>query len=162
MAWKGVFSMPLFFPPAPTAYFQRKPEQKKGSVPVEPIYNMIQPAPIQQQVQQNQVPPHRLPPLARMLKNPQSLPPGMGAQMPPRQSAAPPPMIPPMIPQHTSPMIPQQTATLPPEKAAEKFQHMNKNLPDGVHYEPLDDETMQLLRKHRPSTPQQSAPPVQP
>ena len=35
-----------------------------------------------------------------------------------------------------------------PENAAAQFRQINKNLPDGVHYEPLDEETLRLLREH--------------
>jgi hypothetical protein len=39
--------------------------------------------------------------------------------------------------------IPSQ---LSPENAAEKFRDFNKSLPDGVRYEPLDEETMRILK----------------
>jgi len=33
-----------------------------------------------------------------------------------------------------------------PEQAAQKFRRVNQSLPDGVRYEPLDEDTMRLLR----------------
>ncbi|MCL2372080.1 MAG: hypothetical protein FWC78_01585 [Defluviitaleaceae bacterium] len=82
-----------------------------------------------------------------------------------------PPMIPgghvrpqqvtPQLPQPQPPMMPgshaqQPQATKPPsrppqapitpEKAADTFRRFNKTLPDGVRYEPLDEETMRLLK----------------
>jgi len=67
---------------------------------------------------------------------------------------------------HTAP--PQSPApVLPtPENAAEHFRRVNKSLPDGVMYEPLDEETMQILRSAKtgaqaatttPATPAQSS-----
>jgi len=53
---------------------------------------------------------------------------------------------------------PQQNAQpLPPQQAADQFRRVNKSLPDGVRYEPLDDETMRLLRDngHLPDVAQQ-------
>ena len=37
-----------------------------------------------------------------------------------------------------------------PQSAVEQFRRINKSLPDGVMYEPLDDETMQLLKNTKP------------
>ncbi|MCL2364036.1 MAG: hypothetical protein FWC71_05175 [Defluviitaleaceae bacterium] len=41
------------------------------------------------------------------------------------------------------------------EQAAEQFNRVNKSLPDGVHYEPLDEQTLKLLRDngHLPPLP---------
>jgi len=48
-----------------------------------------------------------------------------------------------------------------PQNAAEHFRRVNKNLPDGVMYEPLDEETMRLLKAAKPSTvPAQNTPPT--
>jgi len=64
-----------------------------------------------------------------------------------------------------------QPAALPsPEMAAEQFRRINKGLPDGVMYEPLDDETMRLLKQHsakqgsqpHPPTPSPTLPPTLP
>jgi len=40
---------------------------------------------------------------------------------------------------------------LSPQNAAEQFRRVNKTLPDGVHYEPLDEETMKILRGKLPA-----------
>jgi len=52
-----------------------------------------------------------------------------------------------------------------PEQAAQQFRRMNKSLPDGVRYEPLDEATMRLLREngHLPpvAEPPATAPQVQ-
>jgi len=62
--------------------------------------------------------------------------------------------------QNQTPLIPNQNLkppglnkNIPPEQAAAEFRRVNKTLPDGVRYEPLDDETMKLLRDngHIPS-----------
>ena len=37
--------------------------------------------------------------------------------------------------------------TLPPQTAAERFRQVNRGLPDGVQFEPLDEETKAILRK---------------
>jgi len=44
-----------------------------------------------------------------------------------------------------------------PEQAAQHFRRTNRGLPDGVRYEPLDDDTMRLLRDngHLPPAPPQ-------
>jgi len=50
-----------------------------------------------------------------------------------------------------------------PEQAVQQFRRVNQGLPDGVRYEPLDENTMRLLREngHLPSLPEQqpAAPP---
>jgi len=72
--------------------------------------------------------------------------------------------------------IPQPEEVKPsPERAVEQFSRINKNLPDGVHYEPLDEQTLKLLREkgHLPAqqpspkptpmpSPPAPLPPVQP
>jgi len=54
---------------------------------------------------------------------------------------------------------------LPPERAAEQFSRINKGLPDGVQYEPLDEQTLKLLRERNqavaPPTAKLPAPPMQ-
>ncbi|MCL2187987.1 MAG: hypothetical protein FWB87_04405 [Defluviitaleaceae bacterium] len=57
----------------------------------------------------------------------------------------------------TQPAMPTPTA---PETAVAQFQRVNKSLPDGVRYEPLDEETLRLLREngHLPSPPVQEKP----
>jgi len=60
-----------------------------------------------------------------------------------------------MIPNQQNPhppMIPnQQNSSQNPQTAAERFQQKNKGLPDGVRYEPLDEETMKILRARQAS-----------
>ncbi|MCL2378232.1 MAG: hypothetical protein FWC77_03805 [Defluviitaleaceae bacterium] len=88
---------------------------------------------------------------------------GQTAQAHPRHSNAPTPM-----PQHAPPGAPSrpraQAGLQPqppsPEQAVQQFQRANKGLPDGVRYEPLDENTMRLLREngHLPPLPQDSNP----
>ena len=167
--------MPLAFPPAPAAYFLRAKDARnevrneasqienefnifplghvRGAVPVEPL------SASPQMPKMPPVPPHRLAPLGHLLQNPASVPmmppqrnpmapPQAIPQMPmvpPAQAIPQMPMVPPpqAVPQLPPPMIPQSA---PPEKAAEQFRRMNSSLPDGVRYEPLDDETMRILK----------------
>jgi hypothetical protein len=134
--------MPFNFPPAPTAYFSRMKEsqsepKKRGAVPVEPLTLGYNPTRTQPMIPQK--PPHRQPPMAHMLQQ-------MNIPMPP--------IIPPQKIPQTPPMIPQpQASEQNPASAAEQFQRVNKNLPDGVRYEPLDDETLKILREKKPSAP---------
>jgi hypothetical protein len=72
-------------------------------------------------------------------------------QAPPRSSfPQPQPLLKQMQPQSpqlqppVKQMPPQEN--IPPERAAEQFRQMNKKLPDGVRYEPLDEQTLKLLR----------------
>ena len=62
----------------------------------------------------------------------------------------------PQFSQNQPPKAPAEN--LSPEKAAEFFRRRNQTLPDGVRYEPLDDETMRLLMDNghitQPSSPQ--------
>jgi len=53
----------------------------------------------------------------------------------------------------------QQQAT--PERAAEQFRRVNKSLPDGVRYEPLDEETVRLLRDNGHLSEQPQSQPMQ-
>jgi len=48
--------------------------------------------------------------------------------------------------------LPPQPVPPTPENAAEQFRRINKNLPDGVMYEPLDEETMRILKAVKPPT----------
>jgi hypothetical protein len=59
-------------------------------------------------------------------------------------------------PQAMRPHTQQQPQQHTPERAAEQFRRVNKSLPDGVRYEPLDEETVRLLRDngHLPEQPQ--------
>jgi len=60
------------------------------------------------------------------------------------------------------PQQPQMMPTSPsPENAAQHFRNINKNLPDGVMYEPLDDDIMRLLKDngHIPNSPPKSPSP---
>jgi len=70
-------------------------------------------------------------------------------------------MAPPVMPrpgatQATGPANQQQSS---PEQAAQQFRRVNQTLPDGVRYEPLDDDTMRLLRDngHLPAEPKPAA-----
>lgn len=138
--------MPLVFPPAPTAFFNRvkdehKFEKKSGAVPVEPLSKTTWAYPPQPQKPPQParplVPPHKAPPMQKFLN---------AAQSP----IMPPPMIPQMPPLPPSP--PPNSLPIPPERAAEQFRNMNQNLPDGVRFEPLDDETMKILRQKNAET----------
>ena len=62
------------------------------------------------------------------------------------------------------PVMPPGVGPVPPEKAAEQFRRINQSLPDGVRYEPLDDETMRLLRDngHLPKLPPLQTTPQKP
>lgn len=95
---------------------------------------MIPPQQFQRPVQPQMIPPHQLP---------QQQP-----QMPPMQQ--PQQMMPPPSPPS-------------PENAAQHFRNINKNLPDGVMYEPLDDDIMQLLKDNgHLAKPQPKNPPAPP
>jgi len=76
-----------------------------------------------------------------------------------------PPHMPPPSMQSHSPT--QQAAQPTPENAAEHFRRVNKSLPDGVMYEPLDEDIIRLLKENghlsKSQPPQQNtAPPQQP
>ena len=85
-------------------------------------------------------------------------------------------MAPPMVPQTRNtvgqtmppqqPMTPQPPQNTPPspEQAVQQFRRVNKGLPDGVRYEPLDETTMQLLRDngHLPKEQPQVSTPAMP
>ena len=60
------------------------------------------------------------------------------------------------------PVATPPAAPIPPQKAADQFRRVNNGLPDGVRYEPLDEETMRLLRDngHLPKQPATSQPPA--
>ena len=63
-------------------------------------------------------------------------------------------------PQVTQPHTQQQVQT-----AAEQFKRINSTLPDGVMYEPLDEETLRILKagaQQPPVLPAPSVPPAQP
>jgi len=71
------------------------------------------------------------------------------------------------LPQPSQSIQPLQMPSAPPspQTAADHFRNINKNLPDGVMYEPLDDDIMRLLKenghiKTEPSVPsvEQTAP----
>jgi len=55
----------------------------------------------------------------------------------------------------------QQPQPPSPELAARQFKRVNQGLPDGVRYEPLDENTMRLLRDngHLPAMPSAASPP---
>lgn len=111
-----------------------------------------------------------LPPRPTTPPRPRPTPPQHLPMIPQQQMQHQPPMIPaPQMQQH-NPQPQHPSAQVPPEKAAAEFRRVNKNLPDGVRYEPLDDETMRLLRDNGhipktpalPSPPSPQLPPVQP
>jgi len=65
---------------------------------------------------------------------------------------------------HAAP--PMHTHAPPPaplgrEQAAEQFTRINKGLPDGVHYEPLDEQTLKILRDNGHLPPLSGDTPVQ-
>ena len=127
--------------------------QGRGAVPVEPLTRS---SPMKM--------PHKIAPMQHMFQTPntpQKTPP-MGKPAPtrpmPTQMPAPARPMPTQMPAPTRPMpmqMPsmQQVPKMPqpqemtPQKAAEQFRRMNKGLPDGVRYEPLDDETMRILQQ---------------
>ena len=73
-------------------------------------------------------------------------------------------------PQMASPVPPSQQPTPPPspENAADHFRRLNKSLPDGVMYEPVDKDILRLLKENSqtpPDSPPQTIseqPPVPP
>jgi len=92
---------------------------------------------------------------------------------PPPQQRPQPPVQPPLL----TPPPPTPPPPASPESAAEHFRRVNKSLPDGVMYEPLDDDIMRLLKdnghiktlppqnatpKVKSEPPSQSAPPTPP
>ena len=90
----------------------------------------------------------------------------MQIPMPPMNAPQQPMSAPPRQPQFSPPQPAQPPAPIPPERAADQFRRINNGLPDGVRYEPLDEETMRLLKDngHLPDVPNQPAaqnPPVQ-
>ena len=64
--------------------------------------------------------------------------------------AMPYPAAPPMQPQNAAhmPAAPANPPQASQDHAVAQFRRANKGLPDGVRYEPLDDNTMRLLREH--------------
>ena len=67
----------------------------------------------------------------------------------PQPYMSPPPQRTPMIPLPQQTLNQQPMAQVPPETAADQFRKINQGLPDGVRYEPLDEETMRLLKEHK-------------
>lgn len=88
----------------------------RGTRPVQPLH---------QQHMQQMRPTQHMPPMQQPIH-----------QMPPIQHANLPASAPP-----TPPATP-----ISPENAADQFRRINKGLPDGVHYEPLDKDTLRLLK----------------
>ena len=64
--------------------------------------------------------------------------------------------VPNMQPRHDVPPTPEPPS---PSTAAERFQQMNRSLPDGVRFEPLDEETKAALQKLRRAAPAPSPTP---
>ena len=162
-----------FYPLMPENEHTNK--QSRGATPVNPLPKPREKANaplrnhfLQQQQQQRPQYPQRAqqPPKTPMQQPPQ--PPQLPSQpqmIPPQQFQRPvqPQMIPPhQLPQQQPQMppiqqpqmapMPQQPQMMPPpsppspENAAQHFRNINKNLPDGVMYEPLDDDIMRLLK----------------
>ncbi|MCL2225775.1 MAG: hypothetical protein FWB96_12480 [Defluviitaleaceae bacterium] len=168
--------MPLTFPPAPTAFFKRANEpETRTEMRNEPPHSSsdgLRLYPLNpgravrvEPLSRPNLPPHKMAPLQHLLKPiqipqmqqqmqqpPQMQQPQrpMHSPMPPMPQFAPPMQAPqpPQFPQMQPPPYP--TEQLPPEKAAEQFRRMNKTLPDGVRYEPLDDDIMKILREKNP------------
>jgi len=88
--------------------------------------------------------------------------PNMAAPVVPQTNMAAPVM--PQPPHMTNPVMPRLPAVPAsppsnqhsPEQAVQQFRRVNRGLPDGVRYEPLDENTMQLLREkgHLPELPE--------
>ena len=151
-----------FYPLAPEA---ERATKQHGATPVNPL-----PTPKPRETTRTM--PQQRGNFSHQPQRPQQLPPLQ--MMPPQQ----PPQLPPMQmipPQHTqrpqmAPMQPQQQPSQPqitispqppsPEKAAQHFRSINKSLPDGVMYEPIDDDIVRLLKDngHLPKSQPQSAP----
>ncbi|MCL2527451.1 MAG: hypothetical protein FWE42_03450 [Defluviitaleaceae bacterium] len=100
-------------------------------------------------------------PVGPLHHQPRPKPPQMTGHGNPGFSMAPPVMPRPGAAQATgpAPASPQQSS---PEQAAQQFRRVNQTLPDGVRYEPLDDDTMRLLRDngHLPAEPAPAPAPV--
>ncbi|MCL2841382.1 MAG: hypothetical protein FWE05_11495 [Defluviitaleaceae bacterium] len=122
------------------------------------------PNPFAMRMQQRRFPDHKQqqPHLETTQEKPFYNPSRSNVQATPQKSPAPPTTRTPMIPQpqQKPPVQPQpqpqnQPMPVPPEAAAAEFRRVNKALPDGVRYEPLDDETMRLLQDngHIPKNP---------
>ncbi|MCL1878372.1 MAG: hypothetical protein FWF80_05905 [Defluviitaleaceae bacterium] len=164
--------MPLNFPPAPTAYFSRGREGQHSTAQGEGMHSGAS-SPASDVFLRNYPLGITREPRRAMPVDPISM--GMHAQkspmIPMQNHAQKPPMIPQQNHMHRSPPIPQQNhmhqspqGQMPPQQmprqqatpqhmqdaspavAAEQFRRANKNLPDGVRYEPLDEETMKILR----------------
>ena len=133
---------------------QRPP---RGAQPVNPLPHG----------RQNPLTPQRQNPLQHVA-HPRQQPPAhpMGHMPPPNQQGHQAAQQPPHAPQMPSPM--QATPPPPnrqpmsptPHNAAEQFRRVNQGLPDGVMYEPLDDETMRILKAMQP--PPLPTPPTSP
>ena len=151
-----------FYPLSPEAENSNKPS--RGAAPVNPLPAPRQAAranapqrgnlPQQPQLQQRQPPQqrHHQPPIM-----PPQQPQWQQQMIPPQHLQRPQqqPIIPPQHfqqPQQPPMPAPQPLQMTPPpgppspEKAAQHFRNINKGLPDGVMYEPLDDDIMQLLK----------------
>jgi len=147
--------------------------------PAQPVENPYQrpPNPLSQQLVQPQLPtkpqpqphlhpqqsPHPLPQqrlpqqLARPLPQQPAHRQQPTSQMPSQrlQHQQPPTPMPQPQPKPLQANIPQAST---PEVAAEQFRRINKTLPDGVMYEPLDEDTMRLLKTTAQKQPPQSSP----
>lgn len=133
--------MPLNIPPPPTAFFNRgrgahEGRENKKNVGEGDFGLRYYPLGIGQG-QRGVVPVEPL--TAGRGQRPPMIPPSPSVQKPPMIPVQKPPMIPPQNPA-------QQTQAASPAAAAEQFTRVNSNLPDGVRYEPLDEETMKILR----------------
>ena len=83
----------------------------------------------------------------------------LGQHIPPR-AAQPSPMPHQVRPPGFNASAPPPEQPMPQEQAVAKFRRANQGLPDGVRYEPLDEDTLRLLREngHLPEAPPAPAP----
>ncbi|MCL2286080.1 MAG: ferritin-like domain-containing protein [Firmicutes bacterium] len=149
--------MPLSFQRPPRSVFSPKParvnkpneehhtQEQNDEKPTDNLLNFYPLQPDEQQKQPNE---RRGAKPVNPLPLPKSNPLTTRRQNPLQQPLQNPPMRP-YVPQ-----LPQPTA----EDAAEQFRRINRNLPDGVVYEPIDEETMRILKAAKPATAPKAAP----
>ena len=141
-------------PNSPRAQMQNPTQNSPRAQMQNPPQNLPPRAQMQMQARtpmRSQLPPHKIAPLQHLLQPKQvtQMPAQNFSQM---QNSS-----------HMQKQTPQQNFSQtqnssPPQNAAEKFQQVNKNLPDGVRYEPLDEETMKILRQKNSSQAQNISP----
>jgi len=149
---------------APPQHFQQQPQQRH----MHPAAQHHTPHPAMQPAAMSQ-PQRPVQPTVQAPTTPQHFQqsPQQWTTQPPIQPATPPQLFQQQQPQgsmqppthsQTAPQAPPPTPS--PENAAAHFRSINKGLPDGVMYEPLDDETMRLLKsaKNPPAVSQPATP----